>query len=67
MLKVEVSKMEDAATSQPPLKTRADYEAATEQCLAETKRLQEQIARDQEEMDRLKAETRAILAKIKAA
>jgi hypothetical protein len=59
--------MEDAVTPQPTLRTRADYEAATEQCLAETRRLQEQIARDQEEIDRLKAETRAILAKIKAA
>jgi hypothetical protein len=65
MMKAEVSSMEDAATPQPALRTRADYEAATQRCLEEIDRLHEQIAGDLNEMGRLKAETRAILARIK--
>jgi hypothetical protein len=62
----EVNPMEDAVTQQPTLRTRADYEAATQRCLAEIDRLHEQIAGDLNEIERLKTETRAILARIKA-
>jgi hypothetical protein len=48
-------------------KTSAEFEAAIEQCLAEMERLQQQIKTDQAEIDSLKAETRAILAKMRAA
>jgi hypothetical protein len=66
MMITEVSLMEVALTPQPPLRSRADYEAATQRCLDEMDRLHEQIRRDQIEIDRLKAETRAILASLRA-
>jgi hypothetical protein len=44
-----------------------DYEGAISQMLAEMKRANEKMDRDQEEIERLKAETREILAKMKAA
>jgi hypothetical protein len=59
--------MEGKVLPQPTLKTAADYEAAIDQCLAEMQRLREKMDRDQADIDRLKAETRAILAKLKAA
>jgi Tfp pilus assembly protein PilN len=59
--------MQKAIAEEQTLNTPADYEATIEQCLAEMKRLQEQRDRDQTEIDRLKAETQAILAKLKAA
>jgi hypothetical protein len=49
------------------LKTPADYEAAIEQCLAEMQHLHEQIERDQEDIDRLRVETKALLAALKVA
>ncbi|MBI1924494.1 hypothetical protein HYR99_09610 [Candidatus Poribacteria bacterium] len=58
--------MKAMISSQPTLETAADYEAAIEQCLAEMKRLNEQLKQDQADIDRLKAETRAMLAKMKA-
>ncbi len=59
--------MEDRTMSQLPPQTTNEYEAAIEECLAQMKRLQEQIDKDQVEIDRLKVETRAILAQMKAA
>ena len=43
------------------------YEEAINQMLAEMKRANEKMDRDQEEIERLKAETREILARVKAA
>ena len=58
--------MQKTIAEEPILNAPADYEAVIEQCLAEMKRLQEQRNRDQVEIDRLKAETQAMLAKLKA-
>ena len=44
-----------------------NYEEAVNQMLAEMGQADEKMARDQEEIDRLKAETREILARLKAA
>ena len=44
-----------------------NYEEAVNQMLAKMKQVNEKMARDQEEIDRLKAETREILARLKAA
>ncbi len=44
-----------------------DYEEAINQMLAEMKQANEKMDRDQEEIERLKAETREILARLKAA
>lgn len=43
------------------------YEEAINQMLAEMRRANEKMDRDQEEIERLKAETREILARLKAA
>lgn len=59
--------MADTITTEVSLKTPADYEAAIDQCLAEMQRLHEQMERDQEDIDRLRAETKALLAALKAA
>ncbi len=59
--------MEEKTLTQARLKTPADYEAAIEQCLSEMARLQQQMRNDQAEIDQLKTETRALLAKMKAA
>jgi hypothetical protein len=59
--------MENTIATEVALETPADYEAAIEQCLAEMQRLHEQIVRDQEDIDRLRAETKALLAELKAA
>jgi hypothetical protein len=59
--------MEHTATTEGSLKTPADYEAAIEQYLAEMQRLHEQIARDQDDIDRLRVETTALLAALKVA
>ena len=59
--------MEHTITTEIPLKTRADYDAAIEQCLIEMQRLHEQMERDQEDIDQLQAETKALLATLKAA
>ena len=63
----EVQSMENTIATEVSLKTRADYKAAIEQCLAEMQRLHEQMARDQEDIDRLRAETKALLAALQAA
>jgi|GEM_PF-1712757 len=44
-----------------------NYEEAVNQMLAEMKQVNEKMVRDQEEIDRLKVETREILARLKAA
>jgi hypothetical protein len=59
--------MENTIATEISLKTRADYEAAIEQCLTEMQRLHAQMERDQEDIDRLRAETKALLAALQAA
>lgn len=59
--------MKNTIATEVSLKTRADYKAAIEQCLAEMQRLHEQMERDQEDIDRLRAETKTLLAELKAA
>jgi peptidoglycan hydrolase CwlO-like protein len=44
-----------------------DVQAAIEKCVAEVQNIIDQMANDQTEIDRLKAETRAMLAELKAA
>ena len=44
-----------------------DYEEAINQMLAEMKQVNKKMDRDQEEIERLKAETHEILARVKAA
>jgi hypothetical protein len=57
--------MENTITTEVSLKTPSDYEAAIEQCLAEMQRLHEQMERDQEDIDRLRTETKMLLAELK--
>ncbi len=59
--------MENALTAEVILKTRADYIVAIEQCLAEMQRLQAQIVDEQEEIDQLRTETKALLAALQTA
>lgn len=59
--------MKNSIATEVSLKTRADYKAAIEQCLAEMQRLHEQTERDQEDIDRLRAETKTLLAVLQAA
>jgi len=59
--------MKNSIATEVSLKTRAGYKAAIEQCLAEMQRLHEQMERDQEDIDRLRAETRTLLAVLQAA
>ena len=46
-------------------KTDADYEAAIQAMYAEMDRIDERIKKDQAEIDQLKAETRAMLARLR--
>jgi thiamine biosynthesis lipoprotein ApbE len=45
----------------------ADLKAAIDECIAEIDRVRTRMENDQEEIDRLKSETREILARLKAA
>jgi hypothetical protein len=58
--------MDDPTPGQPGLRSPAEYGAAIDRCLAQMRRLREQMDRDQAEIDRLKAETQAILRLLKA-
>ena len=49
-----------------PADENINYEEAVTQMLGEMKRTNEKMARDQEEIDQMKAETREILARLKA-
>ena len=59
--------MENTIATEVSLKTRAGYKAAIEQCLTEMQRLHEQMERDQEDIDCLRVETKALLAALQAA
>ena len=52
----------DSAADEP-----ADYKAAVVEYIRKVDCIQEQIVEDQKEIDRLKAETREILARLEAA
>ena len=67
ILGVKVKTMEDTIVTEVSPRTRADYKAAIEQCLIVMQRLHEQMERDEEDIDRLRAETKALLATLKAA
>jgi hypothetical protein len=57
--------METTFSSPTTLKTPADYEAAIDSCLMEMTRLRALMNRDQEEIDRLRDHTRAVLRELK--
>jgi len=59
--------MEEKVLLQTALKTDADYEAAIQAMYAEMDRIDERIKKDQAEIDRLKAETRAMLMQLSKA
>ncbi len=59
--------MENTIATEVSLKTRADYKVPIEQCLTEKQRLHEPLVRDQEDSDRLRAETKALLAALQTA
>ncbi len=65
VLKTDVYGMENTTTIEVSLKTPSDYKAAIEQCLAQMQHLHEQMERDQEDIDRLRTETKALLAELK--
>ena len=54
-------------TIEPTAEEAAQIEAVTRELLAEIKHANDQMVSDQQEIDRLKTQTRAILAKLKAA
>jgi peptidoglycan hydrolase CwlO-like protein len=65
--------MDDLMSLQPAPRTAAEYEAAIEQMLTEMQRLNQQMQKDQADIDRLsaeiaalKAETRVLLASMGA-
>ena len=64
---LEVKKMENTMTTEVSLRARNDYKAAIEQCLTETQHLYEQMERDQEDIDRLWTEIKALVATLKDA
>ncbi|HZT44462.1 MAG TPA: hypothetical protein VFA07_20020 [Chthonomonadaceae bacterium] len=59
--------MADTTRSFPVPQTEAELIQAIDQCLEQMEHLRHRMEQDQEEIDRLKAETRAILAQLKAA
>jgi uncharacterized coiled-coil DUF342 family protein len=52
----------DSATDKPD-----DYKAAVVEYIQKVDRIQQQMAEDQKEIDRLRSETREILARLEAA
>jgi uncharacterized protein YaaN involved in tellurite resistance len=58
--------MSKSLTADVP-KDDAEFESAIEKIFVEIEREHEEMKKDQEEIDRLKARTRAILAQLKAA
>lgn len=57
----------EKSLQQPVIQTAGECEAAVDRCLSQMQRVREQLDRDQTEIDRLKGETREILARLKAA
>ena len=58
--------MNDTTTVPATPQTDAEYAAAIERCLEATRRLRDVMAEDQKEIERLRAETRAKLARMQA-
>jgi hypothetical protein len=63
----EMQSRENTIATEVPLKRWAAYQAAIEQCLAARHHLHEQRVRDQEAINRLRVETKALLAAWQAA
>ena len=59
--------MDKTAAFEDSPKADAEYESAIDNLLDEMKRIREQMAHDQREIERLRAETRVILTQMKAA
>lgn len=59
--------MENTASVEVTPQADSEYAAAIDHYLAETRRIREEMADDQKEIERLRAETRAMLAQLKAA
>lgn len=57
--------MSKVTTLHPTAEEPANYEEAVVQCIEKIDSLREQMAEDQEEINRLKAETRMILERLK--
>jgi uncharacterized small protein (DUF1192 family) len=58
--------MDNLVSRQSAPRTATDYEAAIEQMLAEMKRLNEQMATDRAEIERLRVETQRLKAETRA-
>jgi hypothetical protein len=63
---VEVTEMDTARTVEPTTEEEAELKKAIEEMFAQMEQADIRIKRHQESIDRLKAETRAILAQIEA-
>jgi hypothetical protein len=59
--------MSKVTTFDPPADEPADYEDAVIKCIEKIDSLRSEMNEEQEEMDRLKIETKEILARLKAA
>ncbi len=57
--------MDETVTLEIMPKADAEYESAIDSMIAEMKRIRQQMAGDQREIERLRAETSAILAQLK--
>jgi hypothetical protein len=58
--------MDNPITLEPDAES-ADIKSAVHECIAEIDRVRKQMETDQAEIDRLKAETREMLGRLKAA
>lgn len=63
----EVNIMDKSATFEPTDATPEDLKQAVGECIKEIDRVRRQMESDQEEIERLKSETREILSRLKAA
>ena len=59
--------MSEAKSFDPAADKPSDYETAVVECIERIDRIRVKTAQDQKEIDRLKAETREILARLEAA
>lgn len=66
-MRLEVTDMSETLNPEVVADDVTSSEEAVDQMFAEMKRANEKMTRDQEEIERLKAETNEILARLKAA
>ena len=59
--------MSEARSYDPSVDEPTDYKTAVVECIEKIDRIRQKMAQDQKEIDRLKAETREILARLEAA